>query len=275
VTRLPRLALLTFASVVIAAGCGGSSGTPTPPPIKDANEVIVKSVDNIAYNATSVKSLHVKFEISGTLNLGSLTSGSGLGSSFDLAGTTIEGDVDVANQAADLKLSAPGLLALKGEGIFVGGKAYYTSTLTNPDGKFKVVDTSSTPISLPSPTAMASGQIAKDIADFTNELTGAGATTTLKGNEKVAGKDAYHVSINFPVDKLNAMLAGTGGGTTAGMTLDSATIDYWVYTDTVLPAKLAISASSAQLGNLTLTATLSDYGKSVSISAPTADKISS
>lgn len=274
-TRLPRLALLAFASVVVAAGCGGSSGTPTPPPIKDANEVIVRSVDNIELNPAAAKSLHVQIDVSGKLNIGAFMPGgasSGLGSSYDITGTTIAGDVDVANQAVDLKLTIPGIPGGTGELIVAGNNAYYKFALLYPDGKFRMTPLTNSPISLPSPTALDSPKISQDIADVTKGLSDLGATATLKGTDKVDGKDAYHVSMVIPPDKLNSLLS-QGGSTTAGMTIDSLTFDYWVYTDTVLPAKLALAVSSAALGNLSITVTLTAYGKAVTINAPAAGDI--
>jgi hypothetical protein len=58
------------------------------------------------------------------------------------------------------------------------------------------------------------------------------------------------------------------------MQLDSATFDYWVYKDSLLPAKMTIAGSAATLGNLNLVLTLTDYDKAVTINAPADSDIS-
>lgn len=274
-TRLPKpaLALIAVTAIVFAGACGGNSGTPTPPPITDPSEVITKSVAVVP----AIKSLHLKLEVSGKVDIGALTGGSsgglGLSGPFDLAGTTVEGDVDVVKLATDLKFALPGVLGLTGQVIVVDGTLYYKTSLTGD--KFTQSKLSDTvPVSIPSPGALASADITSGIASLRKSLDDAGAKATLLPDDKVNGKDAYHVSISVPVDKINAMLAQSGS-TTAGLKLDSASVDYWAYKDSLLPAKISIVGSAGTLGNLSLTFTLTDYGKSVTVTAPAASDIKS
>jgi lipoprotein LprG len=275
VTRLPKpaLALLAVTAIVFAGACGGNSGTPTPPPITDPSEVITKSVAVVP----AIKSLHLKLEVSGKVNPGALTGGSsgglGLNGNFDLAGTTVEGDVDVVKLATDLKFAVPGVLGLTGQVIVVDGNLYYKTSLTGD--KFTQSKLSDTvPVSIPSPGALASADITGGIASLRKSLDDAGAKATLLPDDKINGKDAYHVSISVPVDKINAMLAQSGS-TMAGLKLDSASVDYWAYKDSLLPAKISIVGSAGTLGNLSLSLTLTDYGKSVTVTAPAASDIKS
>jgi hypothetical protein len=256
----------------MAGGCGGSSGTPTAPPISDPSEVITKSVGNLP----AVKSLHIKIDVTGKVNTealsGSSSGGIGLSGNLDLAGTTIEGDVDVAKIATDLKFTLPSPLGT-GEVIVVDNNLYYKLTLFG--GKFTKSALSDTvPVSIPSPGAVASVDINSQVASLRKSLDDAGAKATLMADEKVNGKDAYHVSILMPIDKINALLAAEGGAATSGMKLDTATFDYWAYKDSVLPAKATISGSAGSLGNVNLVLTLTDYDKPVTINAPAASDIS-
>jgi len=262
----PALALVALASIVMAGGCS-SSGAPS---ISDPNEVITKSV--IALPA--VKSVHLKLEVSGKVNTGALGgSSSGLSGNIDLAGTTLEGDLDVVKQAVDVKFAVPGLLGTTGEIIVVDGNMYTKISLSGDKfSKSKLSDT--VPVSIPSPGAVASADPSAAVASLTKALDDAGAKATLQADDKVNGKDAYHVSVSIPVDKINALLAADGGSTTAGMQLDSATFDYWVYKDSLLPAKMTIAGSAATLGNLNLVLTLTDYDKAVTINAPADSDIS-
>ena len=269
--RSQALALVAVASIVMVGGCSGSSGTPTPPPITDPHEVITKALAG----APNIQSLHIKVEVSGKVNAGALgSSGGGLGLSgnLDLAGTSLEGDLDVVKQATDLKFAVPAMLGLTGEIIVVGGSAYTKISLTGD--KFSQSKLSDTiPISIPSPGAIASGAFTDQIAQLRKTLTDAGVVATLKPDGKVDGKDAYDVSYTIPIDKINSMLAAQGGSAAAGITIDSASVEIWVYKDNLLPAKLEAKAGAATLGNLDVTVTLTNYNQPVTINAPAASDI--
>jgi hypothetical protein len=199
VFRLFKPAFAVVAIVgLVAAGCGGSSGTPgptAPPPISDPNEIITRSVTDVA-DATS---LHFRADVSGKVNMSSLGSDSGLSGSIDLAGTYAEGDVDIQNQAADLKFGLPGLLGLSGRVIIVDGYMYMQMSLQGDKYTKSKLD-ESLPVDLPSPDASASGAIASQVEELRKSLQDAGMTATLKGDEKVEGKDCYHVQITIPAD---------------------------------------------------------------------------
>jgi hypothetical protein len=272
--HLPKTALSVIAMAAVAvAGCSG--GSPTPTPITDPSVLI----GQVATSAVSVQSLHVKVEIKGKINLSTLMGSSGgLTGNYDVTGTTVEGDIDVARQALDLKLNAPTLFNTTGEAIVVDGVAYYKSSLSGDKfTKSSLGDLTgglgiSVPSALPSIGAMASGQLSDEIAQLRQQLADAGVTATMEPVEQVAGKDSYHVSYGLPLDKINAGLAGAGSAA-GGMTLDSAAIDVWVYKDSNLPAKLEVKGSAGTAGNLDVVITLTDYNKSVTISAPPADQI--
>ncbi len=271
--RVPRpgLVFVALAGAVIAGGCGGSSGTPAAPPISDPNVVITRSVGAVP----AVTSVHVKVEVGGKVNAGALSGsgsgGFGLSGNLDLTGTTAEGDVDVVNQATDLKITLPSPLG-SGEVIVVEGNLYYEFSLYG--GKFSETKLSdAVPMSIPSPGAVASVDPSAAMAALTKALDDAGARATLMADDKVAGKDVYHVSVSIPVDKINALLAAEGGSATAGMKLDSASFDYWVYKDSVLPAKFEIKGDAGTLGSLDVVVTLTGYNEAVNIKAPAASDI--
>jgi hypothetical protein len=119
--------------------------------------------------------------------------------------------------------------------------------------------------------AVASGNMTDEIDQLQKAMTAAGVTTKMMPNEQVGGKDAYHVQVTLPLDTINAALASDSS--TTGMKLDSAGLDFWVYSDTYLPAKIEIKGSASTAGNLDLVVTLTDYGKAVTITAPSADQI--
>jgi hypothetical protein len=268
VTRFPRLAvaLVALAGVVIASGCASAT-----PPITDPNVVIAKSVVALQ----TAKSVHVKIDATGKVNTGAVPGlgFGGFGLNLDLAGTTVEGDVDVANQATDLKITLPAPLGT-GEVIVVGGNLYYQLSLYGD--KFTETKLSdAVAVSLPSARALASADPSAAIASLTKAMNDLGAKATLLAGDKVDGKDVYHVSVSVPVDKINALLAAQGGSSAAGIQLDSATFDYWAYTDTVLPAKFEVKISAGKIGNFDVVATLTGYNQAVTINAPAASEIGS
>lgn len=261
------LALLALASATAAAGCGSGS-----PSIGDPNEVIARS----ATSALAVQSLHVKLEVSGKVSTSALSGGSatGVGATINLTGTTVEGDVDVSRQAADLKFAVPSLFGTTGEVIVLDGNLYYKISLVSD--KFTESKLSAlVPGSIASAGAIASVAPSAAVSALDQALGDIGGTATLLAGDQVNGQDAYHMSIALSVAKLNFLLASQGVSATSAMKLDSATAEYWVYKDSLLPAQIAIAGSAGSTGNLDLTLTLTDFGKSMSIAAPDASQIGS
>ena len=268
VFRFPRvaLAIVGLAGVFVAAGC--NSATPS---ITDPNVVIDRSVSA----AQAVKSVHVRVEVTGRVNTAALP-GLNFGPfslNLDLAGTAAEGDVDVSNQAADLKLTLPAPLG-KGEVVVVGGSVYYKLGLLSGSQFTPGRVGDYIPGGLPSPAVIAGADPSAAIAAQTGELADLGATEKLLATDKVNGSDAYHVSISVPIASVNALLAQNGSAV-AGLQLDSASFDYWAYVDGVLPAQFEVKGSSAKLGTFDVTATLTNYNAAVTISAPAASEIGS
>ena len=261
----PALALVALLGVV--AGCSGSGA----PSITDPNEVISKSVAA----APAVKSVHVKVAVTGKINAGALgglsSAASALSGNLTLDGTSAEGDVDVANQAADIKITLPSLFGT-GEVIVSGGNLYYKLSLTG--AKFTKMPLSNSPVSIPSPGTVASANPSALASSLGKSLADAGVTATLLADGNVGGTAAYHVSLSVPVAKINSLLAAAGGSATAGLALDSASVDYWVYKDSLLPAQLEVKASAGTFGNLDITATLTNYNQAVTINAPAASDVS-
>jgi len=271
----PSFAIVAIVGLV-AAGCGGSSkGTPTAPPVSDPDEIITRSVTA----SQNITSLHIRVNVGGKVNLSSLSGGSaggGLGGSIDLAGTYAEGDIDASKKdtqdvKADLKFGMPGLLALSGRIIVVDGYMYTQVSLQGDKYSKSKLDTA-LPVSVPSADPSATLAIASQVDELRKSLKDAGATTSLKGDEKVDGKDCYHVAIDVPASKLNELL-GTAGVASASMAIESTQVDYYVYKDSLLPAKVFLGANVTGVGNLTLEAIITKYGESVSVKAPDASQI--
>ena len=302
--RLPRPALAIFAGLVVvfASACGSSAATPgaggsTGPAgvsaapagasaavnPNDPNSIITQ----VLSSGQSTTSFHIKIEVSGTIKAAALNSaagsaGSGPTSDVKLDGTAIEGDVDVANQAAHLSLTvAPiamlGNVPITGDLILKDSALYYKVSLLGP--KYTKTDlgslTSLSPVAVPTPGASALAGVADQIAQLRQQLDAAGVKATLVGVEQIGNKDAYHISLSVPLDKLNAEIASAAASAAPGMKIDSASVDIWTYKDTYQLAKIQIAGASSSLGNLGITITVTNYGAPVTVTAPAASEIQS
>jgi len=302
--RLPRPALAIFAGLVVvfASACGSSAATPgaggTSGPAggtiapagasaavnpNDPSSIITQ----VLSSSEGTTSFHIKIEVSGTIKAaalesvaGSASPGSAPTSDLKLDGTAIEGDVDVANQAAHLSLTvAPiamlGNVPLTGDLIVKDSVLYYKVSLLGP--KYTKTDLSSltslSPVAVPTPGASALAGVTDQIAQIRAQLDQAGVKATLVGVEQIGGKDAYHISLSVPLDKLNAEIATAAASAAPGMKIDSASVDIWTYKDSYQLAKIQIAGASSSLGNLGITITVTNYGAPVTVTAPAATDI--
>ena len=306
--RLPKPALATLAGFVLvfAAACGSSTITPyaagaSNAPAGASNAPAAATVNpqdpssiitGVINGTTNVKSFHIKLTVNGTIkaaalaDAGSATGGlsAALQGDLKLDGTAVEGDVDVANQAGHLTFNVPPLAALgnvslTGDLILVSNTLYYKVSILGT--KYTKMDlgsigdslgalSSSLPVAVPS--AGASAAIADQISQMRAALNEAGVKATLVGVDKIGGKDASHINISVPLDKLNSAIAAQASAGPA-MKIDSASVDMWVYTDSNRIAQVEIKGASSTLGNLDITLTISNYDQPVTVAAPPADQV--
>jgi hypothetical protein len=253
---------------LVAAGCGGSSGTPTPPPISDPYEIISRSLDEVQKST----SLHVRATVDGNLDLSGLSEMTGgLSGKINLSGTYLEGDIDVTNQALDFKFGVPALLAISGRMIVVDGYSYTQISLQG-DKYTKSEAGDNLPVDLPSPGASAGGAIADAVEEIKKQLDETGYEATLEGDAKVDGRDCYHISITIPAEKLNEIV-GEAGAAAPSVTIEDSQLDYYVYKDNLRPARIAASGKAESTGQVSLDVTITRYDKKVSIKAPDPSQI--
>jgi hypothetical protein len=240
------------------------------------------------------KSFHLKIEVNGTIKASGLSglggdTTSGLTGDLKLDGSTVEGDVDVANQAAHLAAtvsfgSAGSTATIPADFIYKDSALYYKAPLLLGSEKYTKTSLGDLSGSLTGgavsvPTAVASGLsgLGDQVAQIRKTLDDAGAKATLVGVEKVGGQDAYHITISVPLDLINSKIAGAvasaASTAAAGLTIDSLGIDAWVYEADNRLAKIDIKAASSKLGNLEVIVTVTNYDKPVTITAPPASEV--
>jgi lipoprotein LprG len=244
---LRRLAAVLAVVALALSACG----SPAVPALTDPKDILTKSIAALA----TVKTAHLHADISGSFNA-DLT-GSGSAAAIDLKGTSADGDIDVPNKKIHLGFSAPALLGLSGDLIQIGTDQYVKISLTGP--KYKKQTTSATTSAATDPQ--------KAIDELKAGLDKLAAPPVKDPDERCGDKDCYKVTIKLSAADLGA--AASSLGSFAG----DATLDVWVQKDDLKPAKLATSVNAGTQGSVTVTLTLSNYDKSVTIDAPPADQV--
>jgi hypothetical protein len=307
--KRPVFGALAGLVLIVAAACSGSSATPaansTLAPGQSAAPAASKTAAVNANDASSlisgalsgasdIKSFHLKLTASGTVKAAALsdaTSGAAGGGDLKLDGTSVEGDVDIANAAAHIALNVPPIAALGGIPIsadlivadqvlylktaLLGGTKYIKMDLASLSSLGSSLPLPSIPVSLPS--AGASDGLfgmSDQVASLRKQLDDAGAKATIVGTEKIGGEDATHVNVSVPVDWINQQAAAQASASTTQMKLDSATFDVWIYKANNVLAQLHLTAASSSVGNVDLMLTLTNIDKPVTVKAPAASEVS-
>ena len=274
-----RRSALAFGSIVLAvafAACGGvpitvnglgQAAIPTPTPISDPKVIIARSFAAVARAQT----VHLDASLNGSINAGALSRFAGgfplgLIGKLKLDDSTVSGDLDIENLKAHASAKVPALLGLTVDVIVADGYTYTKSSLSG--GKYRKSRTS--------PTLQPAGSLApsasRDVAGALDALEAgmerAGVTSTFVGHDMVDGRDAFHVAIWIPPDEINRLISSAGGNATAGLTIDSVSLDCWADVDTFLPSRIESKVTSSTLGVVSVTATLTRYNEPVTIDAP-------
>jgi hypothetical protein len=297
----PALSILAGLVVVIASACSSTAATSgavpasavagvTSGPAAVASAAVNPNdpssiITQVLSSGQGTTSFHIKIEVTGTIKAAALksaagSSGGALTGDVKLDGTAIEGDVDVVNKAAHMSLTVPpiamlGNVPLTGDLIVKDSFLYYKVSLLGPKyTKTALGDlTSGLPVTVPTAGPSALAGMADQIAQLRQQLDAAGVKATLVGVEQIGGKDAYHISISVPLDKINTEIAAAAASEAPGMKIDSASVDVWTYKDSYQLAKIQIAGASSSLGNLGMTITITNYGAPVTVTAPAASDI--
>jgi hypothetical protein len=263
-SRASLIVLSTLFAVVIAACASPTGGLGGIPPL-GPNDILAASLVRLEGAST----LQVKASFGGSLNASALSSLAGglpigLLGKLKLDGSSIAGDVDVSRRAAHLSASFPVLFDARAEVIVVDGSVYTKVSLLGDNY------TKSTLPSSPFLATLAPGATfgqAEALASVLAALAVSGATATLLGTDSVEGRPAYHLTLDVPSSGLTTVLALIGG-VASGAGIEVGSIGYWVYVDTLQPARLTAGGSSASVGDLNIDATIDGYGQPVTIAAP-------
>ncbi len=270
-TMFPSLVLAVVAFV--AAAC---SGTPAASPVSDPAEILTQSIASLK----DVKTIQVHGDIAGKLSLAQM------GGAIDLAGTTVDVAVDVPNQAVHLNLSAPSFMGTTVDAIVVDSKAYLK--LAGPlagllgagaGDKYLVTDVTPTADGASPAPSM---DTAAAIDDLRAQIAKLPAPTKL-ADEKCGDVDCYHVQIHADGSALSGLGSSILPGAASSAAPDASaapvasagtgdvTVDVWTRKTDMRPAKVTLTATTPDSGDLTATFTFT-YDQGVTITAPPADQ---
>ena len=114
---MPRRFL--FAVALVATMTTACGGPPAAPALTDPKDILVHAATSLQ----ATRTLHLKATLSGKVDTG-LLFGKPTGAQIDLAGSTLEGDLDLAGREAKLSASVPAILGLSADLIVDAGVIY-------------------------------------------------------------------------------------------------------------------------------------------------------
>ena len=252
--RTARAVLALFATLaVVLAACNSA---PAAPALTDPQEILTKAV-------VSVKDLKT-LEFTGAFT-GSMTAPQ-LGA-IDLSTLKMSGAVDIPSKKAKFSLDAPSFLGTKIDALVIDQTAYYKVA-----GPFAVSLHASadkyTKVPIPADSSDPVSQVT-DLATLTTntqaQLDKLPTPPVKQADEKCGDQDCYHVTIKMAAADIKKLDATS--------TLDGdLSFDVWTRKSDYRPAKLALSATTSQLGTFGVSLDLR-YDVSVSVDAPPADQV--
>jgi hypothetical protein len=239
VTAVVAAALIAL----VAAGCGPAA---VPSGQVDVRDLLDRAVATFATTQT----VHAHVELAGKFRLD--LDGSGAVKVVDLAGATVDADIDLANVRGSVAFAIPAYLNFGGEILQLGPQRYVRTGL---DGKYAMsIDP------LPGPASVVTG--------LQDVIRGLQSPPTKSGEESCGADRCSKVSVSLAgVD-----LSGTGLPV-AGATTGETTLDVWVRIGDGRPVKVAAVFDGGDAGKLWATITLSAFDVPVTIQAPAAADI--
>lgn len=241
-------ALLVVGAIALGA-CGGS--TPT---LSDPAEILTKAVETLQ----KAKSLHLDASVDGTATLDLL--GTGETSELALTGTSLQADLDIENGNVGLNLAVPALLGLTAEIIVVGEDTWTRTSFTGE--KFQKASTSDSDLPV-DPTDPQ--QSLKDLQEW---LARPEVDPKKLADASCGSKTCYQVQIDLSAEDLKALIPEA-----SDMADGSAVVTVLVEKDTLRPVSVVVVVTAADLGELTVTVSMSKWDESASIAAPPADQV--
>ncbi len=255
--RPRRLALSVIAGLafvaLVAAACGSSTA-----PLTDPVEILQAGAASLG----EMKTVHLRGAIEGDVRLD--LGGAGGGAPLPLDGTTLDADVDVANNALAVELLAPALLNLRVNIVVVDGSAYLRAPIITGDSWVR---------------QPAEGGIGGDPGAALDGLAAFLARPELQPEKlpdtRCVGTDCYSVQLTVPAAELSIALGSLGSSIPglSGEAVGDVTVTVGVRKDNLGLATLGLEVPTGGTTPLTINLELSKVNEPVTIEAPPADQV--
>jgi len=246
---IPILAILAL----LAAACG-----PSTPALTDPVEILQAGAASLG----EMRSFHVRGVIDGEVPLS--IGGAGGGAPLPLNGTTLDGDVDVANGALAVELIVPALLNQRVNLVVADGSAYLRAPIITGASWVR---------------QRAEGGIGGDPGAALDGLAAFLLRPELKpeklADARCTGTDCYSVRFTVPAAEVRDALGLLGSAIPglAGDAVGDVTVSVGVRRDNLRLATLGFEIPAGGTKPLTILLELSKVGEPVSITAPPADEV--
>jgi hypothetical protein len=243
-----RRSLSLSALLVVAAIAVGACGT-SAPALSDPGEILTKAVESLQ----KAKTVHLEATVDGTISL-DLT-GTGQAGDIALTGTKLTADIDIEDDNLKASLAVPAILGLTADVIVVGDDSYTRTSMTGDKYQKGSASGAGIPVDASDPE-----QSLKDLQEWLKQPE---VAPEKLDDTSCGSKSCYQVKIDLATDELGTLIpeAGDLGGGTVVLTV-------LVEKDTLRPASVIVDATAAELGDVTLTLSLSKWDESLDISAP-------
>jgi hypothetical protein len=247
----PLLALVAMLVVVL----GACSSAPAAPALTDPKDILTKAATSL----TDVKTFEFTGSFSGSVKAEQL-------GDFDLSSVTLAGSVDVPNKKAKVTLDAPSLMGTKIDALLIDMTAYYKiagplaialNASADKWTKVEIPDASTSPAGDVTDPAAAAKQLQDALAKLPPPVK--------QPDEKCGDQDCYHVTLNVTAADMKAL------DPTSSVNGD-VKIDFWTRKSDYRPAKIAINATSVDMGTFGTTIEIK-YDVPVTVEAPPADQV--
>jgi hypothetical protein len=247
-----RLSLLIAVLALALGAC--STAAPAGPALTDPKDILAKTVVALK----DAMSFHVRGDLNGSIKLDLM--GTGGATPLELKGTTLEGDIDIANKKLHLSFAAPAILSLAGDVIAIDQTTWVKVNLPGSTPKYQKSTSDSTAPTNP-----------QEWVDEVNKfLNTPGVAPTKQPDEKCGDLDCYLVRLPLTSAQLGGVIPG---GLESAAPSASGTIDVWVRKNDLRPAKINVTADAGDMGSVTVTIVFSAYDAAITVNPPPASEV--
>lgn len=262
--RALTLPAMLVAVVVAIGACGGGA-----PPLSDPTEILTKAVEALQ----KVKAVRLEAAVDGTVKLD--PTGTGQATDISVAGTKLTGDVNVESGDLQMSLEVPALLGLTADFIVVGEDSYVRTSFTGDKYQKGTAAAPGLPVNPPDPQ--------QGLTELQTWLKRPEVGPRKLADASCASRTCYQVEIDLSADDLRALLPdlsglgtpglGTPGLGTPGLGDATVLLTVLVEKDTLRPVSITAKLTATQMGDVSLTLTLSNWDEALNITAPPADQV--